>query len=447
MSAQLPPRHAPETRHAILTAIQLQGVTDADVARALSELRRLAEGLDITIVDTLVQRRDSDRRAHLFGRGKLEQIVAFFEPEADESSGADADEDAEPRANLLLVNNELTPGQQFTLEKATGAEVMDRTAIILAVFESRARTHISRLELEIARLEYAVPRMRDLEEPDREGGGNRGERGHTQAELRRQQVRARRALLRKQLTAARAADDMARERRQEMPVAAIVGYTNAGKSSLMRALTGEDVLVADQLFATLGSTVRAISPETEPKTLIVDTVGFIEDLPHALVASFRSTLEEARVADLLLYVVDAADPLWSQQLDVTQHTVKDLLAERDAEVPPALLIFNKIDQLDDDARAALRARYPDALQISTFDPEDVARVRATIERFMREGHPTVWLRVPYSAGHLIGEVHGAARVLAESYDAEGTLLKVQLNPAELGRLTKLGAVTTTSPDA
>jgi GTP-binding protein HflX len=427
MPAHVPPRHAADTRRAILTAIQLQGVSDADLARSLDELRRLAEGLGIAVIDTVVQRRASDRATHLFGRGKLDALTARFDPAAND------------RADLLLVNNELTPGQQFALEKALGATVMDRTAVILDIFERRASTHISRLELEIAWLDYAVPRMRDLEEPDREGGGGRGERGHTQAELRRQQARIRRAALRKQLDAARAADDMARERRQDVPVAAIVGYTNAGKSSLMRALTGETVLVADQLFATLGSTVRAIEPETDPKTLVVDTVGFIEDLPHALVASFRSTLEEARHADLLLFVVDASDPLREQQMAVTRRTVTELLAERDAVVPPSLLIFNKVDRLDADTRADLARAHPDALQISTFEAADVARVRAAIEQHMRQDHQTVWLHIPYGAGHLIGEVHGAGRVIQETYDAAGTLFHVQLDAAGLGRLQKLGA--------
>lgn len=434
MPAHVPPRHAADSRRAILTAIQLQGVSDADLARSLDELRRLAEGLGIAVIDTVVQRRASDRATHLFGRGKLDDLAARFDPEV------------ETRAELLLVNNELTPGQQFALEKTLGATVMDRTAVILDIFERRASTHISRLELEIAWLDYAVPRMRDLEEPDREGGGGRGERGHTQAELRRQQARIRRAALRKQLDAARAADDMARERRQDMPVAAIVGYTNAGKSSLMRALTGDTVLVANQLFATLGSTVRAIEPETDPKTLIVDTVGFIEDLPHALVASFRSTLEEARHADLLLFVVDAADPLREQQMAVTRHTITELLAERDAVVPPSLLIFNKIDQLDADARTTLAEAHPDALQISTFEADDVARVRAAVEQHMRQDHQTIWLRVPYAAGHLIGEVHAAGRVLQESYDASGTVFEVQLGPAGLGRLEKLGVDRTDPPD-
>lgn len=435
MPAHVPPRHAPNTRAAVLTAVQLQGVSDADLARSLDELRRLAEGLGMRVIDTVIQRRASARATHLFGRGKLDDLAARFAPDAD------------GRADLLLVNNELTPGQQFALEKALGVAVMDRTAIILDVFERRARTHIARLELEIAWLDYALPRMRDLEEPDREGGGGRGERGHTQAELRRQQARIRRAALRKQVEAARAADDMARERRRDMPVAAIVGYTNAGKSSLMRAMTGEEVLVADQLFATLGSTVRAIEPPTDPKALLVDTVGFIEDLPHALVASFRSTLEEARHADLLLFVVDAGDPRREQQMAVTRRTLADLLADRDAILPPSILIFNKVDRLDDAARTALAATHPDALLISTFEAADVARVRAHIEAHMRQSRQTVWLHVSYAAGHLIGEVHAAGRVVHEDYDATGTRVQVEIESAGLGRLLKLGAQRISAPDA
>ncbi len=450
MPAHLPPRPERTARRAILSAVQTPEVDDGRLARSLDELRRLAEGLGVTVIDTVVQRRDTDRKTHVFGRGRLEALKRRFEGSDPTQEGPPGPADGPREADLLLVDNELAPGQQFALEKALGAPVMDRTAVILEVFESRARTHIARLELEIARLEYAVPRMRDLDEPDREGGGARGERGHTQAELRRQQARIRRAALRKQIEAARAADDMARERRRDVPVAAIVGYTNAGKSSLMRALTGDGVLVADKLFATLGSTVRAIEPETDPKTLVVDTVGFIENLPHHLVASFRSTLEEAREADLLVYVVDASDPHRENQLAVTQRTVADLIAERaddpDAPLPPSLLVFNKIDRLDADARHALSEEWPDALQLSAFEPADVARLRATIEQHMRRGHQRVWLRVPYSAGHLLGEVHGAARVIGETYDAEGTLLEVQVGPAELGRLEKRGVRRVAAPE-
>lgn len=435
MPAPLPPRPATTARHAILVAVQTPGVTDAALDRSLDELRRLAEGLGVVALDTVVQKRDTARAAHLLGQGKLDALAARLAPPDDPPP-----EGAPPRPDTVVVNNELAPGQQFALEKALGVEVLDRTAVILEVFETRARTHIARLELEIARLEYALPRMRDLDEPDREGGGGRGERGHTQAELRRQQIRRRIPVLREQIEGARAADDMARARRAALPVAAIVGYTNAGKSSLMRALTGEAIYVADKLFATLGSTVRAIAPETDPKALVVDTVGFIEDLPHALVASFRSTLEEVREADLLVFVVDAGDPHRAEQLAVSRRTVAELAAEGPAPrpLPPELLVFNKVDLLDAEAREALRAAHPDALQISAFDPADVARLRGEIERHMRRDHVRVRLRVPFSAGHLIGEVHGAARVVDERYDASGTVLEVDIDPAELTRLESRG---------
>lgn len=426
MSAETTPRHAPDPRRAILAAVQLPGMSDDRLARSLDELRRLAEGLGVTIVDTVTQRRESDRSTRIFGKGWLAQLAERFDPAAD------------PPLDLLLINNELTPGQQFVLEKATKVEVMDRTAIILEVFETRARTHIARLELEIARLDYAVPRMRDLDEPDREGGGGRAERGHTQAELRRQQARMRRAALRKQIDAARAADDMARSRRDAIPVAALVGYTNAGKSSLMRALTGDAVYVADKLFATLGSTVRALEPPTDPKTLIADTVGFIEDLPHALVRSFHSTLMEARAADLLLFVVDAADPFREQQLTVSRRTVAELATDETHPMAPDLLVFNKVDRLTPEARDALQATHPDALLVSAFDPDAVARLRAAIEAHMRQGRKRHWLRVPFALGHLIAKVHAEGRVIGEAYDAEGALVEVEIDAAGLGRLEKLG---------
>lgn len=446
MPAPLPPRPEPTTRHAILVAVQTPGVAAAALDRSLDELRRLAEGLGIEVLDTVVQRRDSARRSHLFGKGKFDALAARFAVDPD----TPPPEGGPPRPTVLIVDNELTPGQQALLEKTVEAEVLDRTAVILEVFETRARTAIARLELEIARLEYALPRMRDLDEPDREGGGGRGERGHTQAELRRQQIRRRIPVLRGQIESARAADDMARERRAGMPVAAIVGYTNAGKSSLMRALTGEPVYVADKLFATLGSTVRAITPETDPKALVVDTVGFIEDLPTALVASFRSTLEEVREADLLVFVVDASDAHRAEQLAVTRRTVAELAAEgQGAEVralAPEMLVFNKVDRLDPEARAALRDAWPDALQVSAFDPADVARLRSAIEQHMRRGHQRVWLRVPFSAGRLVGEVHEAARVVRESYDEVGTVLEVDIAQAELGRLLKRGAERVEAPE-
>ena len=223
------------------------------------------------------------------------------------------------RAGLVLVDHELTPSQARNLERATGAEVLDRTAVILAIFQRHARSREARLQVEIARLAYIAPRLRETGGGrDREGGGIGGRgAGESASELDRRKVRDRIAELRAELAAIEREAGTRRKRRAEQNTVALVGYTNAGKSSWMRALTGSDVLVEDKLFATLGTTVRALQPEGATRVLVSDTVGFIKQLPHDLVASFRSTLDEARESDLLLHVVDASDPAFEAQIAVT----------------------------------------------------------------------------------------------------------------------------------
>lgn len=420
-------------RPALLIAVQSPDVGDAALARSLAELRALAAGLGIHVVDTVVQKRAGAHSTRLFGKGKLEDIAArLARPASDDEADAPPPDPADPRPDLVLVDTELSPGQQRFLEQALACEVLDRTAVILRVFADRARTRVARDEIEIARLLYEAPRLRDDADLGARsgGGGGRGERGHTNAELGRQQIRRRVAALRRDIEAAHAAQETARARRSTLPMVAIVGYTNAGKSSLMRALTGSDVLVEDKLFATLGTTVRAIRPETDPRILVCDTVGFIDDLPHALVASFRSTLDEVRDADLLLYVVDAADPHRARQLAVSRETVAEL-GHGEA---PAQVVFNKVDRLDAEARAALAEAHPEAWLISALDPEAVAGLRQRLEAHFRAGRPRAVLRVPYRRGHLLGEIHAAARVIAESYDEQGTVLEVEADPATLARL-------------
>ena len=214
---------------------------------------------------------------------------------------------------------------------------------------------------------------------------------------------------------------------------ALVGYTNAGKSSLMRGLTLSHVLVADQLFATLDTTVRALQPETKPRVLVSDTVGFIKKLPHDLVASFRSTLDEAREASLLLFVADASDPTFRSQLDVT----RTVLAEIGADAAPGWLLLNKIDRLDTASREALAHEFPDARMLSALSPQDVTHLRdAIVAHFDRSLVPGE-LVVPYAKQHLLGEVHDAARVVSESYDEAGAHLKILADAAVLARLQDL----------
>src|SRR5262249_13104896 len=279
-----------------------------------------------------------------------------------------------------------SPSQGRNLEKEVGCEVLDRTMVILEIFRRHARTRAARAQVEIVRLGYMAPRLREaarLAGPQgrqRSGVGGRGA-GEAPDELDRRKIRDRIAELQEELVAIDVDRKTRRERRQEShghAHVALVGYTNAGKSTLMRALTGSEVLVADKLFATLDTTVRALQPETVPRVLVSDTVGFIKNLPHGLVASFKSTLDAALEAALLAHLVDAGDPGWERQLAVTE----EVLDEIGAKDVPRLLVFNKIDT--GGSEAALRRKYKGCVVISAKRPQDVAKLRETIVAFFRK---------------------------------------------------------------
>ena len=406
---------------AVLLARQLPEQTDADVRASLAELEDLVAGLGVRAAHTVVQRRGAVASGSVIGEGKQKEVAARIAAMKDELG---------EEAVMLVVDGALSPGQLRQLEGALEVEVIDRTGIILRIFEQRARSQVAKLEVEIARLTHEAPRVREDESlGDREGGGGRGARGHTNVELKKQRIRERIAGLRRELEAQRAAQEVQRARRRDALRVALVGYTNAGKSSLMRALTGSDVLVAEQLFATLGTTVRALSPEAAPRILVSDTVGFIRDLPHELVASFHATLEEARDADLLLFVVDAADPAWREQLRVTRET----LASIGASGAPSRVLLNKIDRVDAAARAALAEELPAALQISAHDPGDIRRVRGALIASFDDRMIDAVLAVPFADGRLLGEIRADARVLAETHTAEGTVLTVRALPDAIER--------------
>jgi GTP-binding protein HflX len=269
---------------------------------------------------------------------------------------------------------------------------------------------------------------------DRQRGGIGGKgAGESALELDRRKIRDRIAELRHELEHIQKEQATRRELRKDQRRVALVGYTNAGKSSLMRALTGSQVLVADQLFATLDTTVRALHPETKPRILISDTVGFIKKLPHDLVASFRSTLDEALEASLLLYVVDASDPTFRQQLRVTQ----DVLREVGATEAPSLFILNKMDRLDEAAQNELRKEFPDGVQLSAHRPDDVASLRQRIIDHFDALAEEADLFVPFTHQKWVGEIYDNARVLAEEYGESGTNFRVRADGATLGRLRHL----------
>jgi len=304
--------------------------------------------------------------------------------------------------------------------------------VILAIFQRHARSREARLQVEIARLEYIAPRLRETGAgADRQGGGIGGRgAGESALELDRRKLRDRIAELRAELASIERDSGTRRKRRGELHTVALVGYTNAGKSSWMRALTGSGVLVEDKLFATLDTTVRALQPETHPRILVSDTVGFIQHLPHDLVASFRSTLDEAREGDLLVHVVDASDPAFPRQIEVT----REVLADVGADESPRLLVLNKADRLDASGRERLAREWPDALLLSEHDPADVATLRERLIAYFERDLEEAELLIPYAQQRWVAEAHAGAHVLEQHHEASGTRLRLRATPAVWARL-------------
>ena len=301
--------------------------------------------------------------------------------------------------------------------------MLDRTGVIIEIFSRHARTRAARLQVEIARLNYLAPRLRETSGGrERHSGGIGGKgAGETSLELDKRRIRDRMKELREELAAIGDEHHTRRARRENELTVALVGYTNAGKSSLMRAMTGIEVLVADKLFATLDTTIRPLYPETRPKVLMTDTVGFIKKLPHDLVASFKSTLDEAASASLVLLVVDASDPSFRSQLDVTRK----VLAEVGATEVPSLLVLNKQDRLGPEEIASLKAEYPDAFLLSTRSKEDLQALREHIMQYFESDMIDEELRLPFTAQGVLAEIRAQMRILSEEYDAEGLTIRVR----------------------
>jgi len=410
-----------------VAAVQLPATSDVEFEASLAELRQLAKTLGFDVVGKFTQKRAGFDATAYFGQGKREELRALVQ------AGADA----------VLVDHEISPSQAHNLAKEIGCEVMDRSMVILEIFHRHARSSAARAQVEIARLGYMGPRLREAAKQagpkDRARSGTGGRSGgESHGELDRRKIRDRIAELQKELDAMHLERRTQRARRQErqgLARVALVGYTNAGKSTLMRALTASEALVADKLFATLDTTVRALQPEGVPRILVSDTVGFIKNLPHGLVASFKSTLDEALEASLLVHVVDASDPGFERQLAVTDE-VLDEIGARDV---PRLLVFNKIDRGGDEA--ALRAKYPGCIVMSARRVGDVERLREAIVAFFRRNLAEAELFLPWSAQKLRGEIFAACEVLEERTEGEGTFLRVRGEPEALRRLREQLATT------
>jgi len=430
---------APRPR-AVLVGVQLAGVTDAEQQSSLTELKRLCETLGFEVIGEVTQKRKGLGAATLLGEGKLAELAGWTGgtgvvrkgPPGKKKAAEEIESRAEePRATVVVIDHDLSPRQLRHIEGATSAAaVLDRTGVIIEIFHRHASSRPARLQVEIARLTYVAPRLRETGGGERQRGGI-GQRGagESSIELDRRKIRDRISELKAELAAIDDESKTRRAKRQEALRVALVGYTNAGKSSLMRALTGSHVLVADKLFATLDTTVRALWPESRPRILVSDTVGFIRKLPHDLVASFRSTLDEALEASLLLQVVDAADPGFRAQMQVT----REVLDEIGAGDVRWILVLNKIDKVAPAGREELSKEFPAALLVSAKDPADVGRVRDAIIGTFEADMTEVDLVVPYDAGRAIGEIH-KLHVISESYEGDGVHYRLRAPGPALERL-------------
>jgi GTP-binding protein HflX len=408
--------------HALLIQPYAGGPLEDDV---LEEFADLARSAGASIAATLTARIDKPSPSTLIGSGKLEEVKA-----AAEASGAD----------LILVNHALSPGQERNLEKYLERRVIDRTGLILDIFAQRARSHEGKLQVELAQLRHMATRLiRGWTHLERQRGGSIGLRGpgETQLETDRRLLQKRVEQLQKRLEKVEVQHTQMRRARvrSELPRIAVVGYTNAGKSTLFNALTGAEAYAADQLFATLDPTVRRIALPGG-NAMLADTVGFVRNLPHELVAAFRSTLSEAREADFLLHVVDAADPLREERI----AQVDEVLHAVGAGDLPQLLVFNKIDRIEGaDVRHDAQYGVPDEARrervwISARDERGLDLLQGVLGQRLGLQHVQGSLRLPSSAGRLRSQLHQLQVIRSEQADEDGWLLQVDIPITEAERL-------------
>jgi len=428
-------------RRALIVAVQLETVSDIEFESSLAELADLAKTLGMEVVGQFTQKRSSFDSTAYVGVGKREEIRQFLE-----GQDADLEPDANDRVEFILVDHEISPSQALNLENEVDCEVMDRTVVILEIFHRNASSHASKVQVEIARLSYMAPRLREAAKRagssgrQRSGTGGRGT-GQSRSQMDSQKVRDRIGELQKEIDAMEAGRDIQRSLRQSqsgLTQVALVGYTNAGKSTLMRALTGSDVLVANQLFATLDTKVRTLYPESVPRVLVTDTVGFIKNLPHGLVASFKSTLDEANNASLLLHVIDCSDPGFEMQLEVTDK----VLAEIGADSVPSIRVFNKIDYLDNaeeqtERTAELQEKYPGCIVVSAVVKDDIAKLHQVIMDFFQQQLVESEIFLPWTEQGLRGEIFASCHVLEERADEDGAFFRFRAAPQVIARLREL----------
>lgn len=416
-----PAVETPISRRARQRAMMIS--VDTTGTATFTELSELLRTAGVATVGEMLQRRSEPDPDRYFGQGKLEEAKAEIKRTG---------------ANLVVCDDELAPRQERNLEAALEVPVLDRTAVILDIFADHAHSAEGKLQVELAQLEYNLARMRGLWTHLERLGAGIGTRGpgESQIETDRRLARDRIAALRRRLRDVEKNRGVMRSRRQEstVPQVALAGYTNAGKSTLLNALTGAEVGVGDRLFHTLDPTTRGYEYEGR-RHLVTDTVGFIEKLPHQLVEAFKATLEETVLADLLLHVVDASAD--EDKMEIQIQAADEVLGEIGAGSKPRLMVLNKIDLLDDEQRAEVRIRMPDALPVSAVTGEGIEHLKSEIDRTFEETMDPVELFIPYAQGARLHDLHEVAGRIDREDEEDGVRVKTRLPAGQMHRFEDL----------
>jgi len=418
IETRAPARSRPEK--ALLVGLEREGVSKWDLRESLDELAELAESAGAQVAGVVTQHREHPTAPFYIGKGKAEHVASLCRQEAVTS---------------VIFDDELSPAQSRNLEQLTASKVLDRTQLILDIFAQRARSREGRLQIELAQLQYLLPRLtRMWNHLSRQTGGigTRGP-GETQLEVDRRRVQERIAKLERELEEVRKHRGIQREgrRRHHWPVAAVVGYTNAGKSTFLNRMTGADVIAADQLFATLDPTTRQFVLPNRQKMLLTDTVGFIRKLPHTLIEAFKATLEEVHEADLLIHVVDISHPQFLEQMAAVDRVVKEL----DAHGKQTLTVFNKIDLLADrDVMAMQLARIPSSVAISARTGEGIPQLVEELENQLSAWRLRGVYRIPLADTATVAEMHRVGHVLEIRYEEEFAFVRAHIPPQLQNRL-------------
>ena len=403
------------TEKTVLVGLEHAGVSKWDLEESLSELRELAATAGANVVDTVTQKLQHPTAPYYIGKGKAEEVAAIC---------------TEHGAGSIIFDDELSPAQGRNLETVTSKKILDRTQLILDIFARRARSREGRLQIELAQLQYLLPRLtRMWTHLSRQTGGigTRGP-GETQLEVDRRRVQERIARLQKDLEEVRKHRAIQREgrARHQWPVVAIVGYTNAGKSSLLNRLTKAGVLAEDKLFATLDPTTRQFVLPNKLKVLFTDTVGFIRKLPTTVIESFKATLEELKSADLLVHVVDVSHPQWEEHIAATESVIHEL----DAAGKHTLIVFNKIDRVSNpEAIEAALARYPHSVAVSVKTGENLEQFVDELQNQLSAWRLRQRFRIPQSDSSALAELHRAGHVVDIAYEGDDALVTAHIPPA------------------